>query len=179
MATSTSGCETSGDPIRSFDRHTWQCALPERISGPYDGSQLTSSAFPHAHFDEELPQQQHTLSAEAGNLDLDVFETMRVFHVASIVALGLSGVISSTSATEFVAVVLVPSLDSPAGGRETHSEENRDHLVENPAPRLHRIFAPDRRARRQDFDKREARAVALDLERFADRPPRFHDVLVV
>ena len=44
---------------------------------------------------------------------------------------------------------------------------------------LDRILAPDGRARRQDFDKREARAVPLDLERFADRPPRFHDVLVV
>src|SRR5450759_1115514 len=53
------------------------------------------------------------------------------------------------------------------------------HLVENPAPRFHRVFAPNGRTRRQDFDKREARAVALDLERFADRPPRFHDVLVV
>ena len=34
IATSTSGCEMSGEPMRSFDRQTWQCALPERISGP-------------------------------------------------------------------------------------------------------------------------------------------------
>ncbi len=33
--------------------------------------------------------------------------------------------------------------------------------------------------RRQDFDEGEACAIALDLQRLADRPSRFHDVLVV
>ena len=41
--------------------------------------------FPHAHFDEELSQQQHALSAEARDFDLDVFEVMGVFRFGSIV----------------------------------------------------------------------------------------------
>jgi hypothetical protein len=53
------------------------------------------------------------------------------------------------------------------------------HLFENPVPRSHRVFAPNRRTRRQDFDKQEARTIPLDLECFADCPPRLHDVFVV
>ena len=34
MATSTSGWEMRGVPMRSCDNVTWQCALPLRISGP-------------------------------------------------------------------------------------------------------------------------------------------------
>ena len=33
IAISTCGCEISGEPMRSFDNVTWQCALPERIFG--------------------------------------------------------------------------------------------------------------------------------------------------
>ena len=52
----------TGEPILSFDKQTWQCALPERISGPYEGSQL-----------------QNTLSAKACNFYGQLFEVVYVF----------------------------------------------------------------------------------------------------
>ena len=39
-------------------------------------------AFAHTHFDEQLAEQQHALSAEARDLDLHVFEAMAVFRTA-------------------------------------------------------------------------------------------------
>src|SRR5260370_39815471 len=83
MATSTSGCEIRGDPIRSFDKQTWQCALPERL-WPIRRQPAYFQFFAHAHFDEELPQQQHALSSEAGDLDLDILEMVGVVRVGSI-----------------------------------------------------------------------------------------------
>ena len=47
--------------------------------------------------------------------------------------------------------------------------EVRNHLLGDPVSRLDRILPPDRWAGRKNFDKREARAVALDFERLARR----------
>ncbi len=133
-------------------------------------------ALPHAHFDEQLAQQQHALSSEACDFDLDVFEVMGVFRFGSIVP-------RFRSDLKHIGYRALRRLIARGNFRPAVAENIQrkgwHHLLENPAPRFHRILAPNRRTRRQDFDKREARAVALDLERFADRPPRFHDVLVV
>ena len=42
MASSTLGRETSGESMSPLDSRTWQLDVPERISGPYDGSHETS-----------------------------------------------------------------------------------------------------------------------------------------
>ncbi len=62
---------------------------------------------------------------------------------------------------------------------EDVEREVGNHLLGNPLPRLDRIFAPDRRAGRENFDEGESGLIALQFERFAHRTPRLHDVLVV
>ena len=41
IAITACGLRTSGDPISSSEMTIVQCAVPPRISGPYDGNQLT------------------------------------------------------------------------------------------------------------------------------------------
>src|ERR1035441_5814421 len=41
-------------------------------------------SFAHAHFDEELPEEQHALASEACDLDLDVFEAVGMFRFGSV-----------------------------------------------------------------------------------------------
>ena len=62
---------------------------------------------------------------------------------------------------------------------EDVEREIGNHLLGNPLPRLDRIFAPDRRAGRENFDEGESGLIALQFERFAHRATRLHDVLVV
>src|SRR4051794_18972094 len=42
IARSTFGRETTGESIGDFESRTWQFDVPERISGPYEGSHETS-----------------------------------------------------------------------------------------------------------------------------------------
>src|SRR5580765_301193 len=54
-----------------------------------------------------------------------------------------------------------------------------DHLLGNPLPGFDWIFAPDGGTGRKNFDKGEAGTSSLQLQRLANGPPCFHDVLVV
>src|SRR5208282_4234765 len=134
-------------------------------------------SFPHAHFDEELPHQQHALSAEAGDFDLNVSETMGVFRFGGIVRSLFRSDLKHIRYRALRRLICRGSF-RPAIAENVERKGWR-HLLENPPPRFHWVLAPNRRTRRQDLDKREARAIPLDLECFADCPPRFHDVLVV
>ena len=59
-----------GEPIGFSDTQTVTFAVPPRISGPYDGSQLTCEAARHRGVGEDLAGQQHALAAEAGHQHL-------------------------------------------------------------------------------------------------------------
>jgi hypothetical protein len=46
---------------------------------------------------------------------------------------------------------------------EDSKREAGNHLLGNPRARFDGIFGPDRRARRKNFDEREARSIALQF----------------
>src|ERR1700722_14687135 len=133
--------------------------------------------FAHPHFDEQLAQQQYPLPAEAGYLDLDFFKVMRAFldrgiprsifrsDLQNICNRPLRWVIDY----RILWLAIAKNIQRKVG----------NHLFEDPSPRFDRIFSPDGWARRKDFDKRKAPSVALNLQRFPNRTPRLHDVLVV
>src|ERR1019366_10345510 len=122
--------------------------------------------FTHAHLDQKLPQQQNSLSSEAGDLDLDVFKMMGRFWFGRI---GCSGFRSNFKHIRDCSLRwFLASWNFRAAVAENIQRKSWRHLIEHPAPRINRIFAPNGWARRQYFYKREARAIPLEFERFTD-----------
>ena len=80
IATSTSGWETSGEPILCFDRQTWQWALPGTHFGAVGRQPADVEAFAHSHLGEELAEQEYALPAEASDFDLEFFEVVLVLR---------------------------------------------------------------------------------------------------
>ncbi len=133
-------------------------------------------AFPHAHFGEQLAEQQHALSAESGNLDAEMTEMVlasRNQRFAGGFAFSfnqfLHGLVRGRIGLDDLDFAIAEDFQREVG----------NHFFRHPLARFDGILAPDRRAGRKNFDEREPGAGTLQFERFAHGTARFHDVLVV
>ncbi len=73
--------------------------------------------------------------------------------------------------------VVIRNLHLPV--TEDFERKLRNHFFRDPLPRLDRIFCPDRRTGRENFNERKPSAIALKFKCFAHRAAGLHDVLVV
>src|ERR1051326_2332513 len=135
--------------------------------------------FSHAHLGEKLSQQKHSMPAEASDLDAEILEVMVMFSLLCPRRFGLLLRRDLQHVRHCALWWSSGHWDLDLSIAKYIQWERRHHRLRNPLTRFDGVLRPNRRTWRQDFYEREARAVSLQLQCFAHRPPRLHDVLVV
>src|SRR3990172_9184140 len=141
MTMTPAGGPTTGEPISSSATITVQWAVPPRISGPYDGIQVTCLPFSSAVNANSVPANSAPCPPNPEMIS------------------------SVCMPSSFVGRHIVPASSRDRGVDLVVSQrEGRQHVVLDPIQRFLGRQTPIRRAARQQLDHREPEPLLLDFE---------------